>query len=130
VTDPYAEFDAAQARLQAIRGEARANARQAALVADEARTTTATARSPRGEVSVTSRAGGVITGIEFSEAALELEPAALSRLTVTTIAQAQHEAAADFARTAGEQLGDPALAASFRADAETAFPQPGTGLSY
>lgn len=130
MTDPYAAFDAAQARLQAIRAEARANSQRAALVADEARTTTATARSPRGEVSVTSRAGGVISAIDFSEAALELEPAALSRLTIATIAEAQHAAAAEFADLAASQLGDPALAATFRADAEKAFPQPGSGLGY
>lgn len=130
MTDPYAAFDAAQARLQAIRAEARANSRQAAIVADEARTTTATARSPRGEVSVTARAGGVVSAIEFTEAALELDPAALSRLTVAAIAQAQHAAATEFADLAASQLGDPVLAATFRADAAKAFPQPGSGLGY
>jgi len=130
MTDAYAEFDAAQARLQAIRAEARANTQRATLVADEARTTTATARSARGEVSVTSRAGGVITAIDFSDAAYELDPAALARLTVTTIAQAQHSAATAFAETAAVQLGDPLLAASLMSDAEKAFPQPGSGLSY
>jgi hypothetical protein len=130
-TDPLAAFDAAHARVEQISREARANAVHASRVSDAARSTQATVRSPRGEVSVTSKAGGVISAIEFSEAALELAATDLARLTVTTIAQAQHAATVQFAElTADEFAANPQLAASLRADAERAFPSPDAGLRY
>jgi hypothetical protein len=127
-TDPVDEFDATQARLEAIMAEARANTVRASRVADQASTVEATARSSRGELTVTSRAGGVITAIEFSTDALELGPAALARITVTTIAEAQHAAALRFADQAAEELSaNSPLADTLRADAERAFPSPNPG---
>lgn len=127
-TDPLASFDAAQARLERIAAEARANSVSASRLSDAVRTTHATARSPRGELTVTSRAGGVVTAVEFSGAALELAPAELGRLTVATIAEAQHAATTLFAELTAEELAaTPALADALRADAERAFPPPGSG---
>ncbi len=128
MTDPLAEFEAAQARLEKIVAEARANTVRAERVSDDARTVQATARSPRGELTVTSRAGGVVTAIQFTDDALELEPQALAQLTVATIAQAQHAAAVRFAQAAAGEFGtDSPIADSLRADAEQAFPSPGSG---
>jgi len=125
-TDPFAEFDAAHARLEAIAAQARANTVRASKIADDVRTTVASARSSRGEITVTARAGGAITAIDFSDDAYELEPAVLSRIVIETIAQAQHAAATEFADRAAEQLGaNSALADGLRADAEQAFPAPG-----
>lgn len=127
-TDPMAQFDAARARLDAISARAHANTLSATVVADEARTAAASARSPRGEVVVTARAGGVISAVEFSQAALDLGAAALGRITAETIAEAQHAAATRFAdRAAEEFVGNPELAAELRAEAEQAFPAPGGG---
>lgn len=131
MTDPLAEFEAAQARLRAMVAEARDNTSRAERVADDARSAQATSRSPRGELTVTSRAGGVVTGIQFTEAALELSPQALAQLTVTTIAQAQHAAAMRFAETAAGEFGsDSAIANTLKADAERAFPSPGGEMRY
>lgn len=131
MTDPMDEFDAAQERLREIVDQARANTARAKRVADEARTAEATARSPRGELTVTSRAGGIITGIQFTDAAMDLAPHALAQLTVATIAQAQNVAALRFAESAGEQFGaDSPAAEELRADAQRAFPSPDNGLRY
>lgn len=121
--DPLAEFAAAEARLSAIVAESRANRDQATQFAAEAKTTTATARSPRGEVSVTARVGGTITAVQFGDAAMRLTPAALAALTTKTIAAAQHDAAQAFANQAAYQFGaNSPIAAQYRADAERAFP--------
>ena len=132
MNDPMAQFAAAQARITAITEQARANTASASRVAEEARTAEASARSPRGEVVVTARAGGVVSGIEFSPASLQLDAAALGRITVATIAQAQHEAATRFAERASEEFASsPELARELRADAEKAFPPSAAdGLRY
>jgi len=127
--DFFADFDAAQARIEAIAAQARANTVHASRIADDVRTATATARSPRGEISVVSRVGGVIASVEYSDAAFDLAPGALARITVETIARAQHAASVQFADRASDELGaDSALADGLRADAERAFPSPGDGL--
>src|SRR5690554_1239589 len=117
MTDPLADFDAARARLQTIVAEARANTGRAERVADQVHQLEATARSPRGELTVTSRAGGIITGIQFTDAALALAPASLAQLTVTTIAYAQHAAAIKFTESAASEFGaDSSMADQLRAD--------------
>lgn len=58
------------------------------------------ARSPRGEVVATATANGVPSGLELSEAALEMRPEALAGLILTT----QQRAAADGSRRAVEVL--------------------------
>lgn len=130
--DPFAQFDAAAARLESIAAAARANTASATVLSEEARSATATVRSPKGEVTVTSRVGGVISSIDFTVEALALSPADLSRLTVETVARAQHAAATRFADAASEQFGPGSgLAEGLRADADRAFPLPdGGGLQY
>lgn len=128
MTDPadaLAAFEDARARLDELVAESRDRSARAARVADHA-LETATARSPRGEVTVTAQAGGIVRAMEFSDAGFELGPAALARLAVQTIAQAQHAAAQRFAESASSELGaDSPIAAQLRADAERAFPEPG-----
>lgn len=123
--DALAAFEDARARLDELVAEARDRSVRASRVAEGA-LQTATARSPRGEVTVTAQAGGVIRRLDFSDAGFDLAPDALARLTVQTIAQAQHAAAQRFAESASRELGaDSPIAAQLRADAERAFPAPG-----
>lgn len=95
--DPFAAFDAAQDRLEAIMATATQNTARAARAAAATREIRSTVVSPGGEVTVTSRVGGVITDLHFAPHALELDAADLAALVVATIARAQHAAAMDFA---------------------------------
>ena len=123
--DPLAAFEAAAAKIAAVRARSRSNVQRATRVSDHARTAQAVARSARNEITVTARAGGVIERIEFDDAAFDLAPAELSRLAVRTIAQAQHDAAMSFASTAALEFGsDSPVAAALRSDAQQAFPPP------
>jgi len=65
-----------------------------------------TARSPDGGVQVTVRAGGTVSDVALSEAALRQGAARLSRLVQATIQQAQGGLAARLARRARACLGD------------------------
>ncbi|MFJ8910889.1 YbaB/EbfC family nucleoid-associated protein [Amycolatopsis sp. NPDC102389] len=58
----------------------------------------ATARSPRGEVTVSVNAAGVLEGVALTPAARKLEADALAALIVTTAREAQ--------RLAGERMAD------------------------
>lgn len=100
MSDPTTDLGAALAGLEAARGRMHAQleaarARNAALhaLAADAATAEATVRSPRGELEVTAGADGGIRAVRFSEAALELTPAELGRLTTETAAAAQRAAA-------------------------------------
>ena len=107
--DPLAAFEAAAAKIAAVRARSQANVQRAARVSDQARTATAVARSGRNEITVTARAGGIIESIDFDDAAFDLSPGELSRLAVRTIAQAQHDAAMSFARAAAAEFGSDRL---------------------
>ena len=77
MSDPFAELDAARARMHGQVQAARA--RNAALhaLAEQTRTAEATVRSPRGEVEVTAEAGGGIRSVRFTDDATDLAPARL-----------------------------------------------------
>ena len=94
MSDPFADLEAARTRMRAQLAEARA--RNAALhaIADQVSAAEATVRSPRGEVEVTAGADGGIRAVRFAEAALDLAPADLGRLTTETVDAAQRAAAA------------------------------------
>lgn len=131
MTDPLAQFDDAKARLEEIVAQARDHTGRAERLAEGSHDMKVTVRSPRGELMVTSRVGGAITAIQFTDAALTLSPHTLAQLTVTTIGRAQNAAAMRFAESAADQLGaNSALAESLRADAERAFPSPSGGVGY
>ncbi|RZQ62397.1 YbaB/EbfC family nucleoid-associated protein [Amycolatopsis suaedae] len=70
----------------------------------------AAARSPRGEVTVTVNAAGVLEGVELTPMARKLEAAVLADLIVGTAREAQRLAAARMAEVMAGYLGDgPAL---------------------
>ncbi|SFB43592.1 YbaB/EbfC DNA-binding family protein [Amycolatopsis marina] len=70
----------------------------------------ATARSPRGEVTVSVNAAGVLEGVSLTPMARKLESEALAGLIVTTAREAQHLATARMAEVMSGYLGDgPAL---------------------
>ncbi|GGP55703.1 YbaB/EbfC family nucleoid-associated protein [Saccharothrix coeruleofusca] len=66
----------------------------------------ATATSPRGEVSVTVTAGGVLDRVGLTPAARRLEVDALALLIVSTAREAQRLAGARAAEVVAEHLGE------------------------
>ncbi|QFZ19596.1 YbaB/EbfC family nucleoid-associated protein [Saccharothrix syringae] len=66
----------------------------------------ATATSPRGEVSVTVTAGGVLDQVTLTPAARRLEVDALSLLIVATAREAQRLAGARMAEVMADYLGE------------------------
>ncbi|WP_026361241.1 YbaB/EbfC family nucleoid-associated protein [Amycolatopsis nigrescens] len=81
--------------------------------ADGARTASATlsqvgasATSPRGEVSVTVNAGGLLDQLKLTPAARKLEADALASLIVATTREAQQLAGSRMAEVMADYLGD------------------------
>lgn len=71
----------------------------------------ATATSPRGEVTVSVNAGGVLEGVRLTPMARKLEADALAALIVSTAQEAQRVASTHMAEVMASYLGDtPALA--------------------
>ena len=125
---------AAQRQLQEASRQAQQNRDRAQQLSADVEQLTGTARSPRGEVTVRARVGGRIDDIVFTESAGDLTLQDLARLTVKTIANAQHDAMSSLAERGAELFGaESDVAASLRSDAERGFPaaEPGTdGLSW
>ena len=113
--------DLARARAR-VRDQVEASrARNAAVnaLAETVAATTATARSARGEVTVTSRPDGTITDVVFAPGALDGRAEALGRLVTVTIAEAQRAAAVRALDAAEDTLGsDSAFVADLRADVD------------
>ncbi|MEU6642786.1 YbaB/EbfC family nucleoid-associated protein [Saccharomonospora sp. NPDC046836] len=65
-----------------------------------------TARSPRGEVTVSVNAAGVLEGVGLTPMARKFEADALAALIVTTAREAQRLAAAQMAEIMAGYLGD------------------------
>ncbi|WP_216216833.1 YbaB/EbfC family nucleoid-associated protein [Amycolatopsis aidingensis] len=77
---------------------------------DSLREAGATARSPRGEVTVSVNAGGALDELALTPAARKLEADALAGLIVSTAREAQRLASARMAEVMAGYLGDgPAL---------------------
>jgi DNA-binding protein YbaB len=66
----------------------------------------ATAKSPRGEVTVSVNAAGALEGLGLTPMARKLEADALARLIVETAREAQRLAAARMAEVMAGYLGD------------------------
>ena len=93
MTDAFDDLDSARARIrQQVQG-ARERSAAVTVLADQVAATSATVRSPRGEVSVTATAGAQITDVTVAPGALELRADVLGRLIRDTIAAAQRTAA-------------------------------------
>ena len=125
MTDPFDSLASARARVHSQLQDARARDAAVGLLAETVNAATATAVSPRGEVSVTSTAAGVVTDVALTPAALALRPEALGPLVAQIVAQAQR-AAAELAVAAAETaLGpDAAIVASLRTDVDARFGPP------
>ena len=122
MTEAFSDINSARARIQGQLAEARARTAVIEVLADEVTTTTATVRSPRGEVSVTSTASSIITDVTVSDDALDLHPDALGRVLRDTIAAAQRAAARLALEAAEESLGaDNGFVAELRADVDSRF---------
>ncbi|WP_460773581.1 YbaB/EbfC family nucleoid-associated protein [Microbacterium sp. GXF7504] len=126
--EALASLEAARARVLAQTERARAAAADAERLAEDVRALTTTARSPRGEVSVTAAADGGIERIEVAEGAYDLDAASLGRLLTETIRRAQQAAADAALARMGETLGeDSPLVQGVRAELASRR-RPATGL--
>lgn len=124
--DPIAELEAARAQIHADAQAFRDRRDQLDELAQSIEAVTATARSPRGEVTVTAAPSGVVLSVVFSDDALSSGRSSLERLVLQTITQAQRAAADEAARLTAETMGpDSALASEMARDADRRFGQPG-----
>lgn len=127
MADPTADLDAsfedARRRLDDIVADADRNRERARTLAEQSRTITADVRSPRGEVVVRAGVGGRIDAITFGPGAESLGLDTLARLTVHTIADAQHAAMRRLAEQGAAQFGtDSDIARGLYRDADTGYP--------
>lgn len=118
-------FAKARRQLDDIALRAQQNRARAQEMKEATETTVGTARSPHGEVTVTARVGGRLASLEFAPSAEQLALPALARITLETIAQAQHAAMAALADHSAEVFGaDSEITAGLRADADRSYPAP------
>lgn len=120
--ETLAAVEAARARVMAQTEQARAAAKDAAVMADEVRAASATASSPGREVTVTAQAGGAITRVDITERGREWDARTLSSVLTDTIRQAQRAAAATAVRRLETSVGaDSPLVSSVRAQIDAQF---------
>ncbi len=121
-------FAAARRQLDDINRQAQQNRERANALASDVDTIVESVRSGRGEVVVRARVGGKLAGLEFGPSAEDLDLPSLARITLETIAQAQHKAMTALADRSAELFGEESdIATSIRTDAERAYPAPGAG---
>lgn len=125
----FSDLESARATIASQLEQARERSVAMTALAETVTTTSATVRSPRGEVSVTATAGAAVSKVEFSADATALGAAALGALVTQTIASAQRAAAAAALAAAEQTLGtDSAFVAGLRADVESRFAPDDTTL--
>ncbi|MDU0346081.1 YbaB/EbfC family nucleoid-associated protein [Microbacterium sp. KSW2-29] len=126
--DSLSAPEQARARVQAQTAQARALAHDAARMATDVRTTTATRTSVGREVRVSATAGGRVNRVDLSASAMDLDAATLSRIITETVREAQRDAADTALRTMTESLGDSSeLVATTRRRIEEEYAGPTTG---
>lgn len=129
MTDAFGDLDSARAMIDSQLEQARERSVAMSAMAERVASTTATVRSPRGEVAVTATASAAITDVTLSDAASTLNPVTLGRLITETISRAQRAAAELAIAVAAETLGpDSALIADLRADVDSRFAPDDTTL--
>ena len=117
-------LETARARLQERTERSRTAAAEAARMADDLRALTASAASPRREVTVVARPDGTVDRVDLTDAALGLDAAALSRLVTDTVRRAQQDAAAAALSRMSDTLGaDSPLVAEVRAQVAARHPR-------
>jgi len=126
--DSLTALEQARARVQAQTAEARALSHDAARMADDVRTATASRTSVGREVRVSAAASGRIDRIDISNNALHLDAATLSRIVTETVREAQRDAADAALRRMAESLGESSpLVASTRRRLDDEYVGPTTG---
>ncbi|PKI92289.1 hypothetical protein CW368_05550 [Actinomycetales bacterium SN12] len=124
-------FAAARRQLDDVTRQAQENRARANALAADVENIVESVRSPRGEVTVRAHVGGRLAGLEFGSGAEELGLDALARVTLTTIAQAQHKAMTALAERGADLFGEQSdIAASLRSDADRGYPAEPTGPSW
>lgn len=133
MTDPLAGFAEMRERVQAQMAEARRRQEAVDRLAREIDDATASASSPRGEVTVTATAKGAISHIALSPEALDATADGLAEILTTTIRAAQKAAAEHALALTEDTLGNGAFTAELRADIEQRYadddPEPDSYLS-
>lgn len=126
--DSLTALEQARARVQAQTAKARALSHDAARMADDVRTATASRTSVGREVRVSAAASGRIDRIDISNNALHLDAATLSRIVTETVREAQRDAADSALRRMAESLGESSpLVASTRRRLDNEYVGPPTG---
>jgi len=126
--DSLTALEQARARVQAQTAKARALSHDAARLADDVRTATASRASVGREVRVSAAASGRIERIDISSTALHLDAPTLSRIVTETVREAQRDAADAALRRMSESLGDASpLVASTRRRVDEEYAGPTTG---
>lgn len=126
--DSLTALEQARARVQAQTAKARALSHDAARMADDVRTATASRTSVGREVRVSAAASGRIDRIDISNNALHLDAATLSRIVTETVREAQRDAADAAFRRMAESLGESSpLVASTRRRLDDEYAGPTTG---
>ncbi|MDZ5144172.1 YbaB/EbfC family nucleoid-associated protein [Microbacterium testaceum] len=126
--DSLTALEQARARVQAQTAKARALSHDAARMADDVRTATASRTSVGREVRVSAAASGRIDRIYISNNALHLDAATLSRIVTETVREAQRDAADAALRRMAESLGESSpLVASTRRRLDDEYVGPTTG---
>jgi DNA-binding protein YbaB len=129
MTDPFGDLETARATIATQLEQARERSVAMSVLAERVNATTATVRSPRGEVAVTATATAAITEVTLTDAASALRPEALAALLTATIGRAQRAAAEQAIAAAAETLGpENAVVAQLRADVESRFAPDDTTL--
>lgn len=104
--DALTSLEEARARVRAQVEQARERSEDAARMAGDVKTATATAASPGREVRVIATAGGRVERVEIAQAALSHDARTLSRLVTDTVRAAQRDAADVALRRMTQSLGE------------------------
>ncbi len=126
--DSLTAFEQARAHVQAQTAQARTLAHDAARMAVDTRTATATRASVGREVRVSASASGRVDRVDISRSASGLDAATLSRIVTDTVRQAQRDAADTALRRMAESLGASSpLVVSTRRRIDDEYVSPTTG---
>lgn len=102
----FAQADAMAARVNQQVSAAQARAESATRLREQIEQVQGRARSPRGEVEVTTDSTGRVTDLYLHDDALHLGADRLSQMILTTIDQARRQAAETTVEMARETFGD------------------------
>ncbi|MEV8251826.1 hypothetical protein AB0O87_13000 [Microbacterium sp. NPDC076768] len=119
-------FAAARNLLDNVNRQAQQNRERAQALTTDVESIVESVRSPRGEVIVRAKVGGTLVGLDFGPASEGIALPVLARITLETIAEAQHKAMSTLAERSAELFGaDSDIAMNLKSDAQHGYPTSG-----